>query len=81
MFTLLLPCILDVVKVFIIKSLFKKLWLTFENNDDKKLFKYFDILIVENFKKFGKGIQHLYIEAKANHELYFFCCNLGVLIS
>ena len=45
--------ILDVVKVFIIKSLFKKLWLTFENNDDKKLFKYFDILIVENFKKFG----------------------------
>ena len=53
MFTILLPCILDVVKVFIIKSLFKKLWLTFENNDDKKLFKYFDILTVENFKKFG----------------------------
>ena len=52
MFTILLPCILDVVKVFIIKSLFKKLWLTFENNDNKKLFKHFDIFIVENFKKF-----------------------------
>ena len=50
MFTILLPCILDVVKVFIIKSLSKKLWLTFENNE---IIKYFDILLVENFKKFG----------------------------
>ena len=57
MFTILLPCILDVVKVFIIKSLFKKLWLTFENNDNKKLFKHFDIFIVENFKKSQEKVQ------------------------